>query len=174
MKKIILILIMFLLTLTSYAKERIEDVSKREKREGLVYVIGEEKAYTGTFIGKYEEDKLHTIEEKGRKEVIYYKGGKLRREIPYKNGIKEGIKKLYYPNGNLEREISYKNGIKEGIEKLYYPSGQLKFEAFNLNGGREGIEKSYYESGELLREMSYSDKKIIKEVYYNKNGNIKK
>lgn len=148
MKKIILVLVMFLFILISHSEERIEDISKREKREGIVYVIGEEKAYTGTFIGKYEEDKLHIIEEKDRKEVIYYKGGKLRREIPYKNGIKDGIKKLYYPNGNLEMEMPYKNGVKEGIEKLYYPSGELR------------------------RETTYSDKDVVKEVYYDKNGDI--
>lgn len=148
MKKIILILTIFFFVSISYSEERKEDIPKLEEREGIVYVIGEEKAYTGTFIGKYEEDKLHTIEEKNRKETIYYKGGKLRREIPYKNGIRDGIKKLYYPNGNLEMEIPYENGIKEGIEKLYYPSG------------------------ELHRATVYSNKDVVKEVYYDKNGNI--
>lgn len=58
MKKIILILIMFLLTLTSYGKERIEDVSKQEERDGKIYVIGEKKPYIGTFIVKNQSGKL--------------------------------------------------------------------------------------------------------------------
>lgn len=57
-EKIILILIMFLLTLTSYRKERIEDVSKQEERDGKIYVIGEKKPYTGTFIVKNQSGKL--------------------------------------------------------------------------------------------------------------------
>ena len=61
MKKIILILIMFLLTLTSHSKERIEDMSKFEVRYGKVYVIGEDEPYTGTFIGKYENGNLREI-----------------------------------------------------------------------------------------------------------------
>ena len=54
MKKIALILIMILLTLTSCGKERIEDMSKLEIRNGKNYLIGEDKPYTGTLIKKYK------------------------------------------------------------------------------------------------------------------------
>ena len=66
MKKIALILIMILLTLTSCGKERIEDMSKLEIRNGKNYLIGEDKPYTGTFqfkisernksVGKYKQN----------------------------------------------------------------------------------------------------------------------
>nr|WP_286082608.1 hypothetical protein [Fusobacterium sp.] len=36
-----------------------------------------------------------------------------------------------------------------------------------------GTEKRYYESGELFGEITYSDEDV-KEVYYEKNGEIKK
>ena len=61
MKKIALILIMILLTLTSCGKERIEDMSKLELRDGKIYVIGENKPYTGAFIKKYENGDLAKI-----------------------------------------------------------------------------------------------------------------
>lgn len=40
----------------------------------------------------------------------YSQDGNLVREIPYKNGKREGLDKWYYENGNLEREINYNQG----------------------------------------------------------------
>ncbi len=64
MKKIALILAMFLFISTSYGKERIEDMSKLEARDGIIYVRGEDKPYTGTFTEKHELNGLYIITEK--------------------------------------------------------------------------------------------------------------
>ena len=195
MKRIILILVM-LLTIVIYGKERVEDILRLEERNGVIYVIGEEKPYDGVSIEKYEENKLHIISDKNGENKSYYKGGKLRKEIIYRNGIKEGIEKIYYPNGQVNEVTAYKKGKKDGERKGYYPDGKLWYEAFYINDKEEGIEKTYYkngnlwleipyksskivgvekryyESGELFGEITYNDNEV-KEVYYDKNGNIK-
>lgn len=195
MKKIILILVI-LLMVANCGKERIEDMSKLEERNGIIFIIGEKKPYTGSFIDKYEENKLHIISDKSGENKSYYKGGKLRIKIIYRNGIKEGIEKTYYPNGQLNTETAYKKGKKEGQTKRYYPDGKLWYEAFYINGEKEGMEKTYYkngnlwleipyesskivgvakryyESGELFGEITYSDEDV-KEVHYDKNGNVR-
>ena len=41
---------------------------------------------------------------------VYYETGKLQGEIPYKNGIIDGIVELYYPNGKLDKMAIFKDG----------------------------------------------------------------
>ncbi|MDU1912342.1 toxin-antitoxin system YwqK family antitoxin [Fusobacterium sp.] len=194
MKKVILILVILLFT--SCYKRRIEDISKQEIKNGIIYKINEVKPYSGTFIEKYEEDKFHIIQDKNGENKSYYKGGKIRKEVVYKNGVKEGTEKTYYPNGQLKIEIIYKKGTKEGKMKRYYPNGQLQYEVFYKHGEKEGIEKTYYKNGNLRLEIPYKNSKIVgvekryyesgelfgeitysnedvKEVYYEKNGEIK-
>ncbi|HBJ78958.1 MAG TPA: hypothetical protein DDY85_08010 [Fusobacterium sp.] len=73
----------------------------------------------------------------------------------------------------MQYEVFYKNGLKEGIEKTYYKNGNLRLEIPYENSKIVGTEKRYYESGELFGEITYSDEDV-KEVYYEKNGEIKK
>jgi len=104
MKKIAFILVILMLALTSCGKERVEDNSKKELRDKIIYVTGEKKAYTGIFIEKN-------------------KNGNKRIETKYKNGvIRES--KLYYENNNLWTKVSYKDG-KAISMKFYNIKGEL-------------------------------------------------
>ncbi|WP_172426497.1 hypothetical protein [Fusobacterium varium] len=49
-------------------------------RDGIIYVINEEKPYSGIFIEKYENDKFYVIQDKNGENKSYYKGGKLKLE----------------------------------------------------------------------------------------------
>ena len=154
MKKNVLILIMFLLTLTSCGKERIEDMSKLELRDGKIYVIGENKPYTGTFIKKFEN-------------------GNLREERNYKNGLRHGEFKTYF-NGQLALIDTYKNGQKDGAHKSYYENGNLRTEATYRKGKNDGVSRMYYENGQLWRELKYKNgEKIAPTKWYDENGNPK-
>ena len=131
MKKNVLMLIMILLILTSCGKERIEDMSKLELRDEKVYVIGENKPYTGTFIDKYENGNLGKIAEFKNglphgKEETYDKNGQLLLLNTYKNGKKDGISRMYYENGQLWRESKDKNGIQIAPTKWYDENGNPK------------------------------------------------
>ena len=155
MKKIILILIMFLLTLTSCGKERIEDNSKREIKNDKIYVIGEDKPYTGTFIEKYEN-------------------GNLGKKTEFKNGVVHGKEETYDKNGQLLLLNTYKNGQKNGSHKSYYENGNLRTEATYKNGQNDGVSRMYYENGQLWRESKYKNgEKVAPTKWYDENGNSK-
>jgi hypothetical protein len=86
----------------------------------------------------------------GQEEVKkeYHDNGKLKSEVPLKNGIPEGTWTYYYNSGEKYYEITYKNGIKEGLVTGWYRSGKKMYEYHNKNGVEEGLEHWWYESGE--------------------------
>ena len=79
---------------------------------------------------------------------LYYENGKLKAQIPYKNGKKEGIAKGYYENGKLLEELSYKNNMREGIDKQYYESGKIKY-VDTYKSDRLILREVYDETGKL-------------------------
>jgi len=66
----------------------------------------------------------------GQEEVKkkYWDNGKLKSEIPFKNGKKEGLTTLYYESGEKRSDVPFKNGKKEGPMTIYYESGEKKSE----------------------------------------------
>ncbi|WP_181882330.1 toxin-antitoxin system YwqK family antitoxin [Helicobacter didelphidarum] len=104
---------------------------------------------------KNNEDKI-----KGCMERVYYSNGNLLREIPYKDGKIEGIKKEYHENGNLLREIPYKDDKRDGVEKRYGEDGSLRFSITFENGkaisGKCGNGKTI--DSQKLRELWRLDK----------------
>ena len=80
------------------------DISKMEERNGIVYVIGEDKPFTGKFIEKYND-------------------GQIKIEINYKNGTKHGKEKNYHPNGKIFKEQEWKDGNLNGKIKSWDENG---------------------------------------------------
>ncbi len=155
MKKIILILVVFLLTLTGCVEERIEDMSKLELRDKKIYVIGENKPYTGTFIEKY-------------------KNGNLWARATFKNGVAHGKKEIYYKEGQLAALTTYKEGKKDGLERVYDKNGNLQVEAMHKNGKLNGALRVYYENGQLWGESKYRNGvQRAPTEWYDENGKPK-
>ncbi len=135
MKKIVLILVIFLFMSISYSEERIEDISKLEKKDEIIYVINENEPYSGLFIK-------------------IYKNGNIQREEKYINGIICEVKS-YYKNGQLSLIDTYQNGKVHGECRMYYKNGQLALIGEYKNGQAEGIHKSYYENGNSRGDINY-------------------
>ena len=55
----------------------------------------------------------------------YWSNGNICREIPYKNGLRNGLCKSYYYNGNIGLEIEYEDGLYNGYYKEYNSNGEL-------------------------------------------------
>jgi len=55
----------------------------------------------------------------------YYKDRKVKIEMPYKDGKKEGVAKLYDEDGRLIAETPYKNNKIEGLAKNYDKRGSV-------------------------------------------------
>ena len=67
----------------------------------------------------------------------YHHNGNVSVEIPYKDGIKDGIARYYYESGIIESETPYKNNVVDGVEKVYYENGELRGETSFKKGKRE-------------------------------------
>lgn len=113
-------------------------------------------------IGSNNADKKVTIKKE------YYPSGRLKTEIPYKDGKINGIQKIYYESGKLKEETSFVDGKKNGAAKIYYENGQLLAEASFICDKINGVEKKYYPNGQLLTETPLVDgkKSGIAKIYY--------
>ena len=105
----------------------------------------------------YKEGKVEGI-------ARYYSDGKLYSEMPFINGVLDGVNRFYYSSGKLAEEATFKNFQLEGIQKVYNENGRLESETTYKNGKEEGIKKTYYDSGRLASEIPYKNDK--REGYY--------
>ena len=95
MKKILLIFLLFLMTLSVSAKE------KYEVKGGILYSDG--KKVTGTF------------------ELI---SGKYKAKGSFINGLPDGIFEIYYPDGSIMIKNTFVAGVRM-TEETYYKGGKL-------------------------------------------------
>ncbi len=56
------------------------------------------------------------------------KGGVLRSEIEFLNGLQHGWARGYYLNGQISVEIPYDNGLRDGVEKKWFENGRHRLE----------------------------------------------
>jgi antitoxin component YwqK of YwqJK toxin-antitoxin module len=98
----------------------------------------------------------------------YFLSKKLREEAHYNaKGRREGVTRIFYRNGKLKKELLYKNGKKEGPARRFFKDG-TRFE-YECNDGREktGIWKNYNENDLLVMERAYTTTNdLLYEVYY--------
>ena len=126
---------------------------------------------------------------------IPFNDGKIQKEIPYENGLKNGTETWYWSNGKKRFIVHWKNGlyngtleeyrkdgtprmlrtylngVKEGKEILYHPNGEQRWSVF-YKDGKEHVEEQRYASGEKFAEYPEGDDSGEFKVYY-KNGNLK-
>ena len=72
----------------------------------------------------------------------------LKANIPYANGLKDGIAKYYAKDGRLTEIVNYKKGFVESREKI---------NQIDENGQRQGVWKDYYSNGRLKTEKRFKD-----------------
>ena len=102
MKKNLLFVIV-LLAIFACSSEKMS-FSKLQDRNGLYYLVNEDKPFTG--------------------EVISHFNGKPEFEGQIENGLREGLWVYYYPSGQKKMEGSYKEGIKDGNWTTWLENGQ--------------------------------------------------
>jgi antitoxin component YwqK of YwqJK toxin-antitoxin module len=85
----------------------------------------------------------------------YYDDGKIRNEVPVKDGMRHGVAREYYESGQLAAAIEYQADQKNGWSKWYYKDGILYQEAQFVANQKEGIEKKYYNTGELMAVLKW-------------------
>lgn len=115
-------------------------------------------------------------------EKIYNEIGGLQEEIPWVNGVVDGVVKEYYKHeaffndtGKLKWEVPYKNGKKHGTEIGYYNTGEVETKINWINGKRDGngAFQSFFKSGKIKQITNFKNDKEISEKVYYEEGQLK-
>lgn len=147
MKKIFLIISIFIFSVTSFSENviRKKDLKKVDK----IYYL---KNSNVPFTGKISEgkDRFYYLDGKqDGKWIEFYKNGNIKSIINWKNGRLDGKYIIYENNGMKSTEATYKEGKENGEYFLYYSNGSYRTKGAYSMGKPIGVWEYYYENGKL-------------------------
>lgn len=100
------------------------------------------------------------------------KTGKLKNEVPYINGRRNGLLTSWRDNGTIDGYIVYSEGHPLGIYSVY-PNGHLEsMKTYSLNGEHCDASFHFYENGLIKDVTYYTQGKQVDEKFYDSKGNI--
>ena len=122
------------------------DISQKQDRNGIVYVVNGEKPFSGKMIGKYENGQVEVSEtfKDGKfngQQISYYRNGQVKEKANYEMGKPVGEYVKYYSNGTIAYQGSYVSGVKEGYWNIYSDKGELVVSKKYVNGELVDIEQ---------------------------------
>ena len=114
------------------------DISKKQKRAGIVYVVNEEKPYSGVITGKYDN-------------------GQVKIKEIFKEGRYNGEQFTYYDNGQVESKATFENGVAVGTFYAYHKNGEVSYTGNFLNGKRNGEWNRYTDDKKMILTEIYDN-----------------
>ncbi len=90
--------------------------------------------------------------------TIVYKNNGETLLVWYSKGVKKNAE-LYNSNEDIKKEIPYRNGLKCGFEKCYDNEGRLMLEIPYENGKRQGVGIQYDQDGSIVSKTRYDNDK---------------
>lgn len=82
---------------------------------------------------------------------------KVKNEVTYKDGVRQGPARSYYPNGKLWKENNFVDGKLDGVAQIFFRNGKVKRETNYSAGKRDGKYTEYFKSGNPKLEVEYLD-----------------
>ncbi|MBM3468465.1 MAG: toxin-antitoxin system YwqK family antitoxin [Alphaproteobacteria bacterium] len=77
-------------------------------------------------------------------------------ELPFVQGLREGVARFFAPNGGLQAEITFKKDKENGLRTIYNPElGVVVRKEILIEGALEGKSQTFYPSGALMIEQLY-------------------
>ena len=183
--KIITSILLFIITISNYAKV-IRDTSISNfdttvvcsvyAKAGFLRSVYTEK--NGELNGKYKR---------------WYENGTLKSISTYKNGKSIDTSFSYYESGKIESICPYngvnivlfencdtsgigylKNGRHIGEYKSWWKKGTLKsITRYNSSGQKHGLSETWFENGNRKDSVVYDNGKIVEARYYFRNGKLR-
>ena len=105
----------------------------------------------------------------------HYVDKKLKSDMEYADGKKEGYEKHWFKNGSKSIVRYYIKGFKSGVHKAWWNDTIFKFEYhFNIKGEYHGMVKEWYKTGQLFRDFNYfNGKEVGSQRLWKADGTIK-
>ena len=134
--------------------------------KSITYAEGKKSGYLTTYdtAGLIISEENYINDIKQGTTINFYKSGKTKQTIPFKNGKADGISYIYSEDSVITSIIKYKMGY---IEK------QEKINQTDEKGNKQGIWKEFYPDGTVKKEIRYKEGIIdgyVKE--YDKKGDL--
>jgi len=143
-------------------KVNIQISYKNGKKDGIRKTIRDNEVVEENFVNDIKQGPTQT----------FYADGKIKKSVPFENGLENGMAREFAPDGTVITLIEYKrgfvvdreninrtdkNGQKQGRWKFFYADGKVKTEGVYRNGKRNGYFKEYDENGMLTDVAKYVD-----------------
>lgn len=137
---------------------------------------GKKEGKKMTFLPEEKIEEFYKTDKKVGKEKHFDNQGRLVKEIPFENGLEEGVAKEYNENGIIILLTEYKagyivrreflnrvdgSGKKQGIWKTFFANDQVKEEGTYVNDRKHGFFKEFNEDGNLLKIEKYENGQLI-------------
>lgn len=87
--------------------------------------------------------------------INYFPKGGVAEEIPYRQGVKEGVWKQYFSDGTLKLKATYENDLLQGLMIVYYPNGLPEVSGMYKNGLKNGMWMHFDEQGKVYKKETF-------------------
>ena len=107
---------------------------------------------------------------------FFTESGKVRTEISYERGVRNGPTRRYDTTGVVRKSTPYENDEVVGTEELFYPNGSIKERIPYDQGLKNGTGYVYARSdGRIINIRSYDSGSLVNDEAVNRyNGNDRK
>lgn len=154
--KLLLILITsFLISATLFSQKRVHFTEIEMQANGLFYQINTIPPFTGTAFDVYPPETPKEKEKAKNDYGAYLRSAKVREEIQFKNGIKEGKAVSYDQFRAKLWQCTFINGKKEGLETQWYARGEKKLEINYTNNVPNGMYTEWWKNGKVKSDGNY-------------------
>jgi antitoxin component YwqK of YwqJK toxin-antitoxin module len=87
---------------------------------------------------------------------VRFADSSLAKQIPYVNGLQDGIMRVWNDNHTLQQQRLFVAGKKQGIHRGWWPNGKLKFEYIFTDDEYNGVVKEWYANSRYFRVFHYT------------------
>ncbi len=153
-------------------------VNELFKLDSIVYIKKDSTRLTGISYEIYDTQKIKSElsfvdGKRNGKGISWHPNGKLYQEQNYIDNKRDGYFKLWNKNGKLNSEEYYVLDLKEGPQKYYFTNGKMKEEDNYTSGIQNGYHRYWNKKSQLISEDFYSmSLKNGRQMKWNKHGKI--
>ncbi len=95
------------------------------------------------------------------KAVSHWEDGKLKSELIFKDGKKDGACREWHENGQKKAEVNFKNGKQDGLSTKWNKNGQKEYEWNYKKGKRDGVATAWDKNGQINTKLIWKNGAII-------------
>ena len=99
----------------------------------------------------------------------YFKDGKVKAEMEFKNDLQVGRTVIYYPSGQIRQVQYYQDGQLHGADTMFYENGKPEFLRTFSKGLKDGYIRKWNENDSMIYEAKFDADTLIEvkgEVLY--------